>query len=91
MGDTAEQMAKSWGISREQQDALAHRSHQLAAKAWVEGKLSAEVMTAYAPLSANRSSRTTIFVKIQRSQIIRSYARPLTANMAPSPPPTVRR
>ncbi|MFK9861278.1 acetyl-CoA C-acyltransferase FadI, partial [Klebsiella pneumoniae] len=49
MGDTAEQMAKSWGISREQQDALAHRSHQLAAKAWEEGKLSAEVMTAYAP------------------------------------------
>ena len=48
-GDTAEQMAKSWGISREQQDALAHRSHQLAAKAWEEGKLSAEVMTAYAP------------------------------------------
>ena len=48
MGDTAEQMAKSWGITREQQDALAHRSHQLAAKAWEEGKLSAEVMTAYA-------------------------------------------
>lgn len=49
MGDTAEQMAKNWRISREQQDALAHRSHQLAAKAWEEGKLSAEVMTAYAP------------------------------------------
>lgn len=49
MGDTAEQMAKSWGIAREQQDALAHRSHQLAAKAWEEGKLSAEVMTAYTP------------------------------------------
>lgn len=49
MGDTAEQMAKNWGISREQQDALAHRSHQLAAKAWEEGKLSAEVMTAYTP------------------------------------------
>lgn len=28
-----------------------------------EGKLSAEVMTAYAPLSASRWSRTTIFVK----------------------------
>ena len=33
MGDTAEQMAKTYGITREQQDALAHRSHQLAAKA----------------------------------------------------------
>lgn len=49
MGDTAEQMAKTWGIIREQQDQLALRSHQLAAKAWEEGKLSAEVMTAYAP------------------------------------------
>ncbi len=40
MGDTAEQMAKTYGITREQQDALAHRSHQLAAKAWSEsGKL----------------------------------------------------
>ncbi|KOC89477.1 acetyl-CoA C-acyltransferase FadI [Winslowiella iniecta] len=49
MGDTAEQMAKSHGISREQQDALAHRSHQRAAKAWEEGKLAGEVMTAFVP------------------------------------------
>ena len=49
MGDTAEQMAKTYGITREQQDALAHRSHQLAAKAWSEGKLTNEVMTAYVP------------------------------------------
>ena len=49
MGDTAEQMAKSYGISREEQDALAHRSHQFAARAWAEGKLNDEVMTAYAP------------------------------------------
>mgnify|MGYP002149286741 CR=1 FL=1 len=46
MGDTAEQMAKTYGIRREQQDALAHRSHQLAASAWAEGKLDDEVMTA---------------------------------------------
>nr|WP_318384042.1 acetyl-CoA C-acyltransferase FadI [uncultured Enterobacter sp.] len=49
MGDTAEQMAKTWGITREQQDALAHRSHQRAAQAWADGKLTEEVMTAYAP------------------------------------------
>jgi len=49
MGDTAEQMAKSYGITREEQDALAHRSHQFAAQAWAEGKLQDEVMTAYAP------------------------------------------
>lgn len=49
MGDTAEQMAKTYGISREQQDALAHRSHQRAALAWQEGKLDDEVMTAFIP------------------------------------------
>lgn len=47
MGDTAEQMAKSHGISRADQDALAHRSHQLAAQAWQEGKLDDEVMTTH--------------------------------------------
>ncbi|MDK1286055.1 acetyl-CoA C-acyltransferase FadI [Pseudoalteromonas umbrosa] len=47
MGDTAEQMAKTHGISREEQDALAHRSHSLAAKAWDDGLLSPEVMTAH--------------------------------------------
>lgn len=49
MGDTAEQMAKTHGITREQQDALAHRSHTKAANAWREGKLVDEVMTAFIP------------------------------------------
>lgn len=48
MGQTAEQMAKSHGITREEQDALAHRSHSRAAQSWNEGKLANEVMTAYA-------------------------------------------
>ena len=37
------------GITREAQDALAHRSHELAAKAWQQGWLRDEVMTAYVP------------------------------------------
>ena len=49
MGDTAEQMAKSHGITREQQDELAHRSHQLAAQAWEQGYLNSQVMTAQIP------------------------------------------
>jgi len=48
MGQTAEQMAKSHGITRDEQDALAHRSHSRAAESWNEGKLANEVMTAYA-------------------------------------------
>jgi len=47
MGENAEQMARDHGISREQQDELAHRSHTLAAKAWESGVLNDEVMTAY--------------------------------------------
>ncbi|MBR9856340.1 MAG: acetyl-CoA C-acyltransferase FadI [Gammaproteobacteria bacterium] len=49
MGQTAEQMAKSHGISRQAQDELAHRSHQLATDAWQRGWLNDEVMTAYVP------------------------------------------
>nr|WP_237485501.1 acetyl-CoA C-acyltransferase FadI [Vibrio hippocampi] len=47
MGQTAEQMAKSHGITREQQDELANRSHQLASEAWKSGKVRDEVMTAF--------------------------------------------
>ncbi|WP_206484629.1 acetyl-CoA C-acyltransferase FadI [Thalassotalea sp. G2M2-11] len=47
MGQTAEQMAKTHGITRQAQDELAHRSHTLATKSWQEGKLADEVMTAH--------------------------------------------
>jgi acetyl-CoA acyltransferase len=47
MGNTAEQMAKTHGITRAEQDALAHRSHTLAAQNWNDGHMAHEVMTAY--------------------------------------------
>lgn len=47
MGQTAEQMAKTHGITREEQDVLAHRSHVLATQSWNDGKLTDEVMTAH--------------------------------------------
>ncbi len=49
MGESAEKMAKENGISREAQDAWAHRSHSLAAKAWAEGTFSKEVMRVLVP------------------------------------------
>jgi acetyl-CoA acyltransferase len=49
MGQSAEKMAKKWGISREEQDDIAHASHSNAAKAWAEGKMENEVMTAFVP------------------------------------------
>ncbi|MEJ2762745.1 acetyl-CoA C-acyltransferase FadI [Photobacterium sp. MCCC 1A19761] len=47
MGQTAEQMAKTHGITRQEQDALAHRSHTLAAQAWKDGLIRDEVITAF--------------------------------------------
>ncbi|MGG3468052.1 acetyl-CoA C-acetyltransferase [Neobacillus pocheonensis] len=44
MGHTAEQVAQKYGISREDQDAFAVRSHQRAAKALVEGKFVDEIV-----------------------------------------------
>lgn len=62
MGQTAEQMAKTHGITRQAQDELAHRSHSLAAKNWEAGNLDGEVMTAYpepykAPFSRDNNVR----------------------------------
>ncbi len=47
MGESAEKMAKENGITRADQDALAHRSHVRAGKAWTEGKFAEEVMHVY--------------------------------------------
>ncbi|MDQ0219686.1 acetyl-CoA C-acetyltransferase [Peribacillus cavernae] len=44
MGHTAEEVAKKFGISREDQDAFAVRSHQKAAKAIAEGKFADEIV-----------------------------------------------
>lgn len=44
MGHTAEQVAKKYGISREDQDAFAVRSHQRAAKAIEDGKFVEEIV-----------------------------------------------
>jgi acetyl-CoA acyltransferase len=44
MGESAEKMAKENGISREAQDAWAHRSHFLAAQAQANGKFKHELM-----------------------------------------------
>ncbi|MGG1248842.1 acetyl-CoA C-acetyltransferase [Bacillus spizizenii] len=44
MGHTAEQVAKKFGVSREDQDAFAVRSHLNAAKALAEGKFKDEIV-----------------------------------------------
>src|SRR5215210_705864 len=49
MGQSAEKMAQENGITREAQDAWALRSHQLAAAATADGRLTREIAPAYIP------------------------------------------
>jgi acetyl-CoA acyltransferase len=49
MGESAEKMAQENGISREEQDRWALRSHQLAAAATADGRLTAEIAPVYVP------------------------------------------
>lgn len=44
MGQSTEKMVKKWGISRAEQDDLAHASHSNAASAWREGRLDRQVI-----------------------------------------------
>lgn len=43
-GEAAEKIAREWNISREEQDQFAVRSHQLAGKAWSDGRYDAEIV-----------------------------------------------
>jgi acetyl-CoA acyltransferase len=44
MGNTAENVARQFEVSREQQDEFALRSHQKAVAAWAEGRMAVEVV-----------------------------------------------
>lgn len=72
MGESAEKMAQENGISREAQDAFAHRSHTRAAHAWKEGKLDDEVMHAYVPPSYQAFTRDN---NVREDSDLAGYAR----------------
>lgn len=72
MGQTAEQMAKTYGIPREEQDALAHRSHTLATQSWAEGKLADEVMVAHSEPFENYIYKDNC---IREDSVLESYSK----------------
>ncbi|WP_291051282.1 thiolase family protein [Herbiconiux sp.] len=43
-GESAEKIAREWGITREQQDAFSVASHEKAAKAWADGVYDSEIV-----------------------------------------------
>jgi acetyl-CoA C-acetyltransferase len=57
MGDHCEQMAKTWKISREDQDALANLSHLNAAAAWQRGFFSDLVVPEYQGIKIDNNIR----------------------------------
>ncbi len=59
MGVTAENIAEKWGISREDQDALAVESHQRAAKATEAGHFSEQIL----PIEIKSRKQTIVFDK----------------------------
>ena len=61
MGQAAEKMAKENGISREDQDLLAHNSHSNAAKAWEEGWFDEQVMSVIMQPDYKAIDRDNIF------------------------------
>lgn len=63
MGESAEKMAKENGLSREEQDRFAKRSHDLAAKAWEEGKFDEEVMHVLVPPRFDKTATTDDYVR----------------------------
>jgi acetyl-CoA acyltransferase len=54
MGQSAEKMAKLNGVTREEQDAWALRSHRMAAQGWADGRLAQEVAPVFLPGGAER-------------------------------------
>jgi acetyl-CoA C-acetyltransferase/acetyl-CoA acyltransferase len=56
MGETAELLAREFGIDREEQDGFALRSHQRAAAAWSEGRMQEEVIPVPLPPDYGRPS-----------------------------------
>lgn len=59
MGITAENIAEKWGISREEQDALAVESHRRAASAWENGHFDSQIV----PVELKSRRGTTSFEK----------------------------
>jgi len=87
MIETAENLARKYGISREEQDEYALRSHQRAVAAWNEGRFEEEVVPVRVP-PAKRGATETLFCKDEHPRADTSLERlaglrPLMADQIP--------
>jgi acetyl-CoA acyltransferase len=72
MGEAAEKMAKENGISREEQDAIAHRSHVNAARAWEDGTYAPEVMHLIPKAGGEAVTQDNV---VRKDSTLESYAK----------------
>jgi acetyl-CoA acyltransferase len=72
MGQSAEKMAKENHISREEQDRFAHRSHSLAAQAWIDGRFEKEVMHVLVPPRYEAATEDNL---VRKDGTVESYAK----------------
>jgi acetyl-CoA acyltransferase len=59
MGETAENVAAKWGITREEQDSFALESQQKASRAWKEGLFAAELCPVHVPSAKGKGASET--------------------------------
>lgn len=67
MGQTAEVLAKEFGITRQEQDAFALRSHQLAVAAEEHGRFEPERVPVFLPPAYDKSVRTDVGPRPEQS------------------------
>lgn len=75
MGESAEKMAKENHIGREDQDRVAHESHQKAARAWKDGLFAGEVMTVYVPGSGGKTTPVSEDNNVRADSDLAGYAK----------------
>ncbi|MFO0715172.1 MAG: acetyl-CoA C-acyltransferase FadI [Sandaracinus sp.] len=75
MGESAEKMAKENGISRADQDRIAHESHTKAAKAWADGFFAGEVMQMYVPDGAKSTKAFVEDNLVRKDSQLESYGK----------------
>ena len=74
MPETAENLATDYGISREQADRFAVRSHQNAAQAWQQGKFADEVIPVEVPRKRGASETVSMDEGIRADASLESMA-----------------
>jgi acetyl-CoA acyltransferase len=72
MGEAAEKMAKENGITREEQDAIAHLSHVNAARAWSDGTFAPEVMHVIPSAGGDAVTMDNV---VRKDSTVESYAK----------------